>query len=255
MKDVADRLGLVRATCTTTSRASRSCSTTAISRACDQPARLEEVERSRPRPGERLRALLVRHIRGITEESYGAVFLTDLESLTPAQRADTSPCATVSSMASATLIEAGIARRRIQAAGSATSRGSPFSARSTGFRSGIGPTGELRRKRSLNSSPISSSVHSTHEPGPAPAGGRSLPRTLEDADRCALSILLRPDRRRASHPLRRRVCEEDPLRQAARARTAPGPRSRRSARRPRRDRASRASSSWSRAAAFCGRRS
>lgn len=49
-------------------------------------AALWEAERSRKRPSERLHALLVRHIRGITEEAYGAVLLTDLENLTAAQR-------------------------------------------------------------------------------------------------------------------------------------------------------------------------
>jgi AcrR family transcriptional regulator len=44
-------------------------------------------ERSRQRPpAERLRAILRQHIRAITDEVYGAVMLTDLESLTPRQR-------------------------------------------------------------------------------------------------------------------------------------------------------------------------
>ncbi len=37
-------------------------------------------------PAESLRRLLIKHIRNITEDAYGGVLLTDLESLTPAQR-------------------------------------------------------------------------------------------------------------------------------------------------------------------------
>ena len=37
-------------------------------------------------PAEALRRLLIKHIRNITEDAYGGVLLTDLESLTPAQR-------------------------------------------------------------------------------------------------------------------------------------------------------------------------
>jgi len=47
---------------------------------------LEEVRRSAEPPGTRLRRVLTRHIRAITDEVYGAVLLTDLESLTPLQR-------------------------------------------------------------------------------------------------------------------------------------------------------------------------
>jgi len=47
---------------------------------------LEEVRRSTEPPGTRLSQVLTRHIRAITDEVYGAVLLTDLESLTPAQR-------------------------------------------------------------------------------------------------------------------------------------------------------------------------
>jgi len=48
---------------------------------------LVETRASRQPPGARLRELLTRHIRAITEEVYGTVMLTDLESLTPVQRA------------------------------------------------------------------------------------------------------------------------------------------------------------------------
>ena len=37
-------------------------------------------------PSEKLHALLVRHIRSITDEAYGAVLLTDLDSLSRSQR-------------------------------------------------------------------------------------------------------------------------------------------------------------------------
>jgi hypothetical protein len=49
-------------------------------------AALTEAERGTAKPAVRLRRLLVAHIRGIIEDSYGAVLLTDLEDLTPDQR-------------------------------------------------------------------------------------------------------------------------------------------------------------------------
>lgn len=49
-------------------------------------AALAEAERGTAKPTERLRRLLVAHIRGIIEDSYGAVLLTDLEDLTAEQR-------------------------------------------------------------------------------------------------------------------------------------------------------------------------
>jgi AcrR family transcriptional regulator len=47
---------------------------------------LREVGASSDPPRLRLRQLLTRHIRAITDEVYGAVILTDLESLSPPQR-------------------------------------------------------------------------------------------------------------------------------------------------------------------------
>ncbi len=47
---------------------------------------LGDVRRSTEPPGTRLSQVLNRHTRAITDEVYGAVLLTDLESLTPAQR-------------------------------------------------------------------------------------------------------------------------------------------------------------------------
>jgi AcrR family transcriptional regulator len=47
---------------------------------------LAETASERLPPDLRLRRILVAHIRGITEEVYGAVVLTDIESLSPARR-------------------------------------------------------------------------------------------------------------------------------------------------------------------------
>ena len=47
---------------------------------------LDEVQAMRSSPGEKLHALLVRHVRSITDDTYGAVLLTDLEMLSQAQR-------------------------------------------------------------------------------------------------------------------------------------------------------------------------
>jgi AcrR family transcriptional regulator len=49
-------------------------------------AALTEAERGDAKPAARLRRLLVAHIKGIIEDSYGAVLLTDLEDLTTEQR-------------------------------------------------------------------------------------------------------------------------------------------------------------------------
>ena len=49
-------------------------------------AALREIGAGPDPPGVRLHRLLTRHIRAITDEVYGAVILTDLESLTPTQR-------------------------------------------------------------------------------------------------------------------------------------------------------------------------
>lgn len=47
---------------------------------------LRRAERGKESPRVRLKVLLTAHIRAITDEVYGAVILTDLESLTPLQR-------------------------------------------------------------------------------------------------------------------------------------------------------------------------
>ena len=49
-------------------------------------AGLEAAERAGGSTSEQLRALLVRHIRGMIESPYGGVLLTDLENLTAVQR-------------------------------------------------------------------------------------------------------------------------------------------------------------------------
>jgi AcrR family transcriptional regulator len=49
-------------------------------------AALDEILTERLPPVDALRSLLIRHIRNITEDAYSGVLLTDLESLTPAQR-------------------------------------------------------------------------------------------------------------------------------------------------------------------------
>jgi AcrR family transcriptional regulator len=87
MKTVADRLGLAKGNLYYYFRSKQELLYHCHIRCMQGSLRaLEEAERSRASPSERLRTLLVRHIRGIADESYGAVLLTDLESLTPAQR-------------------------------------------------------------------------------------------------------------------------------------------------------------------------
>jgi AcrR family transcriptional regulator len=49
-------------------------------------AALDDVSAMGLAPADALRILLIKHIRNITEDPYGGVLLTDLESLTPTQR-------------------------------------------------------------------------------------------------------------------------------------------------------------------------
>jgi len=87
MKDVADRLGLVKGNLYYYFKNKQELLYHCHIKCMEVSLRaLDEAERSRAAPGERLRTLLVRHIRGISDEAYGAVLLTDLESLTIAQR-------------------------------------------------------------------------------------------------------------------------------------------------------------------------
>lgn len=71
MQDIADRLGMTKGNLYYYFK--------------DKQA-LAQTRRSRRSPAERLRAVLTQHIRAITDEVYGAVMLTDLESLTALQR-------------------------------------------------------------------------------------------------------------------------------------------------------------------------
>ena len=87
MKDVADRLGLVKGNLYYYFKSKQELLYHCHIKCMEVSLRaLEDAERSRAAPSERLRTLLVRHIRGISDEAYGAVLLTDLESLTLAQR-------------------------------------------------------------------------------------------------------------------------------------------------------------------------
>lgn len=87
MKDVADRLGLVKGNLYYYFKNKQELLYHCHIKCMEVSLKaLEEAERSRAAPSERLRTLLVRHIRGISDEAYGAVLLTDLESLTHAQR-------------------------------------------------------------------------------------------------------------------------------------------------------------------------
>jgi AcrR family transcriptional regulator len=87
MQDIADRLGLTKGNLyyyfkdkqDLLYRCHLACMTVSL-------AALRRERSRRGPPAERLRAILKEHIRAITDEVYGAVMLTDLESLTPLQR-------------------------------------------------------------------------------------------------------------------------------------------------------------------------
>ena len=87
MKDVADRLGLVKGNLYYYFKNKQDliyhCHLKCMKISLDA---LDEAKAGDGPASERLRTLIVRHIRGMTEEAYGAVLLADLESLTPAQR-------------------------------------------------------------------------------------------------------------------------------------------------------------------------
>jgi AcrR family transcriptional regulator len=87
MRDIAERLGLVKGNLYYYFKSKQDilfhCHVKCIAISL---AALDEVRAQRLTPAESLRALLVRHIRNITEDVYGGVLLTDLESLTPSQR-------------------------------------------------------------------------------------------------------------------------------------------------------------------------
>jgi AcrR family transcriptional regulator len=87
MRDIADRLGLVKGNLYYYFKNKQDilfhCHVKCIGISL---AALDEICAQKLSPVESLRALLVKHIRNITEDAYGGVLLTDLESLTPSQR-------------------------------------------------------------------------------------------------------------------------------------------------------------------------
>lgn len=87
MRDIADRLGLVKGNLYYYFKSKQDilfhCHVKCIGISL---AALDEVRAEQLPPVEALRRLLIKHIRNITEDAYGGVLLTDLESLTPAQR-------------------------------------------------------------------------------------------------------------------------------------------------------------------------
>jgi AcrR family transcriptional regulator len=87
MRDIADRLGLVKGNLYYYFKNKQDilyhCHVKCIAISL---AALDEVSAISLPPAEALRELLVKHIRNITEDAYGGVLLTDLESLTPVQR-------------------------------------------------------------------------------------------------------------------------------------------------------------------------
>jgi TetR/AcrR family transcriptional regulator len=87
MRDIADRLGLVKGNLYYYFKNKQDilfhCHLKSISISLTA---LDEIRAQQIPPVESLRALLVRHIRNVTEDVYGGVLLTDLESLTPSQR-------------------------------------------------------------------------------------------------------------------------------------------------------------------------
>ena len=87
MRDIADRLGLVKGNLYYYFKSKQDilfhCHVKCIGISL---AALDEVRAEQLPPVASLRRLLIKHILNITEDAYGGVLLTDLESLTPAQR-------------------------------------------------------------------------------------------------------------------------------------------------------------------------
>jgi AcrR family transcriptional regulator len=87
MQDIADRLGMTKGNLYYYFKSKRDiifhCHMKAMQRSL---AALEEVRATQASPGKKLHTLLVRHVRSITDDTYSAVLLTDLEMLSQAQR-------------------------------------------------------------------------------------------------------------------------------------------------------------------------
>jgi AcrR family transcriptional regulator len=87
MRDIADRLGLVKGNLYYYFKSKQDilfhCHVKCIAISL---AALDEIRAQRLPPAASLHALLVKHIRNITEDVYGGVLLTDLENLTASQR-------------------------------------------------------------------------------------------------------------------------------------------------------------------------
>ena len=109
---------------------------------------LDEVIAMDLAPAEALRVLLVKHIRNITEDAYGGVLLTDLESLTPTQRKRYVAMRDRFELGVRDMIPGASPTARLRSRTS-TWPASRSSERSTGFRNGSGPKGQSRPPRSL----------------------------------------------------------------------------------------------------------
>jgi AcrR family transcriptional regulator len=87
MQDIADRLGMTKGNLYYYFKSKHEILFHCHMKAMEHSLGALDAVRAMPgSPGEKLHALLVRHIRSITDEAYGAVLLTDLENLTRPQR-------------------------------------------------------------------------------------------------------------------------------------------------------------------------
>jgi AcrR family transcriptional regulator len=87
MQDIADRLGMTKGNLYYYFKSKHDILFHCHMKAMEHSlAALDEVLATPLSPGDKLHTLLVRHVRGITDEAYGAVLLTDLENLTRTQR-------------------------------------------------------------------------------------------------------------------------------------------------------------------------
>jgi len=87
MQDIADRLGMTKGNLYYYFKSKHDILFHCHMKAMEHSlAALDEVLAMPLSPGDKLHTLLVRHIRSITDEAYGAVLLTDLENLTRPQR-------------------------------------------------------------------------------------------------------------------------------------------------------------------------